>query len=143
MSGDRGMPSTINGVIDDLFDIQDGREAGDHEDGDEETPVGVVLRVHVQPGAGRSAATGRYGDALKVRVAAPPEGGRANQATIALIASLFGLKDNQVQLVGGESSRSKRLRIDGILLSELRRLLTEAVTTGNARPGPGVGRSAH
>ena len=137
------MASTINGVIDDLFDIQGGGEGGDQPEGDDEEPVTVVLRVHVQPGAGRSAATGRYGDALKVRVAAAPEGGRANQATIALVASLVGVKDNQVELVGGQSSRSKRLRITGVHLSELRRLLNEAVTSGNARPGPGVGRSAH
>jgi len=130
-------------VIDDLFDIQDSGEGGTHPEGDDETPVTVLLRVHVQPGAGRSAATGRYGDALKVRVAAAPEGGRANQATIALIASLLGVKDEQVELVGGQSSRSKRLRIEGVHLSELRRLLNEAVTSGNAGPGPGVGRSAH
>jgi hypothetical protein len=137
------MPSTINGVVDDLFDIQDGGEGAPQPDGAEEAPVTVILRVHVQPGAGRSAPTGKYGDALKVRVAAPPEGGRANQATVALIASLAGVKESQVELVSGQSSRSKRLRIDGILVSELRRLLTEAVTSGNAGPGPGVGRSAH
>jgi uncharacterized protein (TIGR00251 family) len=136
------MPSTINGVVDDLFDIQDGGDAKGG-DADEDAPVTVVLRVHVQPGAGRSAATGRYGDALKIRVAAPPEGGRANQATVALIASLVGVKEAQVTLVSGQASRSKRLRVEGIHLPELRRLLNEAVTTGNARPGPGVGRSAH
>jgi uncharacterized protein (TIGR00251 family) len=130
-------------VVDDLFDIQDGGEAGDQADGDGDAPVTVVLRIHVQPGAGRSAATGRYGDALKIRVAAPPEGGRANQASVALIASLFGVKESQVELVGGQSSRAKRVRIEGVHLPELRRLLTEAVSTGNARPGPGVGRSAH
>jgi uncharacterized protein (TIGR00251 family) len=137
------MTSTINVVVDDLFDIQDAGDAGAPPDGEGETPATVVLRVHVQPGAGRSAATGRYGDALKIRVAAPPEGGRANQATIALIASLLGVKERQVELVGGQSSRAKRLRVEGVHLAELRRLLTEAVTTGNARPGPGVGRSAH
>jgi uncharacterized protein (TIGR00251 family) len=137
------MPSTINVVVDDLFDIQDAGGAGEDADDDGDTPVTVVLRVHVQPGAGRSAATGRYGDALKIRVAAPPEGGRANQATIALIASLLGVPERHVELVSGQSSRAKRLRIEGVHVSELRRLLTEAVTTGNARPGPGVGRSAH
>ena len=52
-------------------------------------------------------------------------------------------QEAQVELVSGGTSRAKRLRIEGILPSELRRLLTEAVTTGNARQGPGVGRSAH
>lgn len=134
------MGSTINGVVDDLFDIQ---TPAPPSDGDEEAPATIVLRVHVQPGAGRSAATGRYGDALKVRVAAPPEGGRANQATIALVASLLGVKEVQVEVVGGPSSRAKRLRVDGVMLSEVRRLLDEAVASGNAGQGPGVGRTAH
>jgi uncharacterized protein len=140
VSAGRGMGSTINGVVDDLFDIQ---TPAPPSDGDTEAPVTIVLRVHVQPGAGRSAATGRYGDALKVRVAAPPEGGRANQATIALIASLLGVKEAQVEVVSGPSSRAKRLRVDGVMLSEVRRLLDEAVASGNAGQGPGVGRTAH
>ena len=131
-------------MVDDLFDIQPGPDgSGEPGEGEEEPTVTAVLRVHVQPGAGKSAATGRYGDALKVRVAAAPQGGRANQATLDLVASLLGLKDRQVELVGGAASRSKRVRIEGITLSELRRLLTEAVAAGNAPPGPGVGRSAH
>ena len=47
----------------------------------------VVLHVHVQPGAGRSAVVGRHGAALKVRVAAAPEGGRANSATVEWMVS--------------------------------------------------------
>ncbi|HWI04529.1 MAG TPA: DUF167 domain-containing protein, partial [Acidimicrobiales bacterium] len=52
----------------------------------------VVLHVHVQPGAGRSAVVGRHGTALKVRVAAAPEGGRANEACAELLADTFGVK---------------------------------------------------
>ena len=67
----------------------------------------IVLRVHAQPGAGRSTIVGRYGDALKVKVAAPPQGGRANGALVTLLAHEFGVKDAQVSLVGGESSRGE------------------------------------
>ena len=63
----------------------------------DDSPEGVVLRVHVQPGAGRSAVVGRHGDALKVRVAAPPEGGRANEACRALVAETFGLAASAVE----------------------------------------------
>src|SRR6478609_5288720 len=74
----------------------------------------VVLRVHASPGAGRSAVTGRYGDAVKVKVAAPPVEGRANQALVAFLAKELGLKAGDVTLVAGESSRTKRVRLGGL-----------------------------
>lgn len=100
-------------MVDDLFDISD--------DG---TPI---LRVHAQPGAGRTAVSGRYGDALKVRVAAPPEGGRANDALVKYLAELFGLKAAQVVLTGGAANRSKRFQISGLEGEEFRRLLQGAL----------------
>ncbi len=74
----------------------------------------AVLRLHVQPGAGRSEVIGRHGDALKVRVAAAPEGGRANQACERLLAELFEVKVSAVHLVAGASSRSKRFAVEGV-----------------------------
>jgi hypothetical protein len=109
-------------MVEDLYDI----------DGD----GAVLLRVHVQPGAGRSAAVGRHGDALKVRVAAPPAGGRANEALLALLASTLGLKPAQLELVSGASSRTKRVKITGIESDDLKRLLEGAI--GNEPPGKGV-----
>src|SRR5207245_2702143 len=75
---------------------------------------GVVLAVHVQPRAGRTAVVGRHGDALKVRVAAPPVDDRANEATAALVAEVFDVAATSVQLVSGERSRVKRLRVHGV-----------------------------
>jgi uncharacterized protein len=99
----------------------------------------VVLRVHVQPGTGRSAVVGRHGDALKVRVAAPPVGGRANEALVQLLAATVGVKGEQVTLVSGESSRAKRVRLSGVDPEEVAHLLEDAVlTSGNAPPGRGV-----
>lgn len=83
----------------DLYDVVDGA---------------VVLRVHAQPGGGRSAVTGRYGDAVKVKVAAPPVEGRANTALVAFLAKELGLKEADVTLVAGESSRTKRVRLGGL-----------------------------
>ncbi|MCU1454928.1 MAG: hypothetical protein JWN46_3074 [Acidimicrobiales bacterium] len=71
----------------------------------------LTLRVHAQAGAGRSEVVGRYGDALKVRVAAPPERGRANEAIAALLAVAFGVAPTKVELVQGASSRQKAFRI--------------------------------
>lgn len=73
----------------------------------------VWLGVHVQPGAKRSEAAGLHGDALKLRLAAPPVDGKANAALCALIAELAGVPRRAVELVSGETSRSKRLRIHG------------------------------
>jgi uncharacterized protein (TIGR00251 family) len=122
-----GLYST--GVIDDCFE-----SSGDDE---------VVLRVHVQPGSGRSAMVGKHGNALKVRVAAPPVGGRANEALLALVAQTLGLKGEQVTLLSGESSRTKRVKITGLDADGVRQLLDDAVAAGNAGPGRGVRRSAH
>ena len=96
----------------------------------------MVLHVHVQPGAGRTAVVGRHGNALKVRVAAPPQAGRANDASAALLAEEFGLGAAQVELVGGASSREKRFRISGIELDGFRRRLEQVVEEGKAGPGP-------
>ena len=94
----------------------------------------VVLHVHVQPGAGRSAVVGRHGAALKVRVAAPPIGGRANVACAELLAEEFGLKTAQVALVGGDTSRSKTFTLSGLDVEEFRRHL-EQVAGPQASPG--------
>jgi len=100
-------------MVDDLFEVA--------EDGS------AVLRLHVQPGAGRTAVVGRYGDALKVRVAAPPDGGRANEAVLKLVADIFATKSAAVTLLSGESSRSKRLAVADVDVEDIRRLLELAL----------------
>lgn len=103
----------------------------------------IVLRLHVQPGAGRTAVTGRYGDALKVKVAAPPEQGRANDACAELVAKVAGVKRADVEVVSGASSRSKRVQVSGVDADDLARLLGLALdeASGNARGGGSVPKS--
>jgi hypothetical protein len=93
-----------------------------------------VLHVHVQPGAGRSAVVGRHGNALKVRVAAPPIGGRANEATSELLAEALGMKAAEVELSGGETSRAKRFRLRGLEAEELERRLRVALEASGRLP---------
>lgn len=87
----------------------------------------VVLRLQVQPGAGRTEIVGRHADALKVRVAASPQGGRANDACMRLLAEAFEVKPSAVALVGGATSRSKRFSVTGVepeaVARQLRRVL--------------------
>jgi uncharacterized protein (TIGR00251 family) len=121
-----------HGAVDELFEVVAATTEGDDE---------IILRVHVQPGAGRTAVVGRHGDALKLRVGAPPEGGRANDAVAALLATTFGVPAATVRLESGATSRTKRYRIGPVDLTETRRLLTEAVsagTSGNAGGRRGV-----
>jgi hypothetical protein len=74
----------------------------------------VVLSVHVQPGAKRTGVVGAHGEAVKVRVTAPPEDGKANQAVAELLATTFGVRKGDVELLSGASSRQKRFRITGL-----------------------------
>lgn len=76
-----------------------------------ESKKGVLLSVHVQPGAGTTAVVGRHGAAIKMRVGAPPSDGRANEAVCKLVAKEFGLGADDVQLTSGETSRSKRVSL--------------------------------
>jgi uncharacterized protein (TIGR00251 family) len=116
-------------MVDDLYRVQD--------DGS------ILLSVHAQPGAGRSAVVGRHGDALKIRVAAPPQGGRANEALTALLAEEFGLKAGGVELIGGGASRTKRFKLTGIEAEDFVRALERLVGragSGQGQPGNVTGR---
>ncbi|HUF33354.1 MAG TPA: DUF167 domain-containing protein [Acidimicrobiales bacterium] len=95
----------------------------------------VVVRLSVQPAAGRSAILSRHGDALKVKVAAPPEGGRANEACASLLAEVLGVPGSAISLVAGESSRQKRFAVDGADPDDVRRALERIL-------GPGGGKAA-
>ncbi len=77
----------------------------------------VMLTLHVQPGAKRSEITGLHGEALKLRLAAPPIDGRANEALIKYIAGLFEVPQRQVELKQGGQSRHKVLAIIGSKIS--------------------------
>jgi uncharacterized protein (TIGR00251 family) len=105
----------------DLYDVKD--------DGS------VVLRVHVQPGAGRTQVQGRHGDALKVSVAAPPQGGRANEAVAKLLVEVFGVKAAEVSIVGGETNRAKRFQIKGLEEDAVRERLELALDAVGKKPG--------
>jgi len=92
----------------------------------------LVIQLLVQPGARRDEVVGRHGEALKVRVRAPAQQGRANRAALALLAAALGVPEQQVTLVGGAASRSKWVRVLGADTGALRRLLSE--TRGRSPP---------
>jgi uncharacterized protein (TIGR00251 family) len=73
----------------------------------------VTLTLHVQPGAKRSEIAGLHGDALKIRLAAPPVEGRANEALLKFIAELLEVPLRQVELRQGGQSRHKVVAVTG------------------------------
>ena len=73
----------------------------------------ITLTLHVQPGAKRSEVAGLHGEALKIRLAAPPIEGRANEALVKFIAGLFSVPQRQVELLRGAQSRHKMVKVEG------------------------------
>lgn len=85
---------------------------------------GVRFAVHVQPRAKRPGIDGTHGDALRVRVQAPPVEGAANEAVVAVIAEALGVPARAVRIAAGQSGRQKLVDVDGIEASAaLARLL--------------------
>ena len=74
----------------------------------------VVLSLRIQPGAKRTEVAGVYGEALKIRLNAPPVDGKANDALIAFLAERLGVPKARVVLEAGQTSRSKRVRVVGV-----------------------------
>lgn len=88
---------------------------------------GGVLTVHVQPNASRTECVGIFGDALKIRVAAPPLDGAANEELIRFIASTCAIPRANVVMQSGMGRRRKRLYLKGIRAEEaMARLMAEA-----------------
>ncbi|HZM30050.1 MAG TPA: DUF167 domain-containing protein [Acidimicrobiales bacterium] len=92
----------------------------------------VVVPVYVQPGASRTGVAGWHGDALKVRVAAPAEGGKANEAVRRLVAAAVGIRPGDVEIVAGTAGRRKRLRLRGADPDRVAAWLR----SGRGNPGP-------
>ena len=79
----------------------------------------VTLAVHVQPRARKSEVAGIHGDALKVRVTAPPQGGRANDEVIRVLADALGVPRSAVEILAGHTSRRKRVRVRGVTAEQV------------------------
>jgi uncharacterized protein len=100
------------------------------------------VRLRVSPGARRSELVGRHGEGWKVRVAAAPEGGRANDAVLDLLAAELELPRRSLSIVSGRSAREKVVLMEGIDQAESERRLERASSelTGQHIVGPGGAR---
>ncbi len=73
----------------------------------------ITLTLHIQPGAKKTEFAGLHGDALKIRLAAPPVDGKANEALVKFVAGVLRLPKSAVNLKSGQTSRRKVLEVVG------------------------------
>ena len=86
----------------------------------------TTLTLHIQPGAKKTEVAGEHGDALKIRLAAPPVDGKANAALIAFVADRLGVAKSTVTLKSGQTSRRKVLEVAGAPADIKQRLWLDA-----------------
>ena len=98
-----------------------------------ETDGQATLTLHIQPGAKKTEIAGEHGDALKIRLAAPPVDGRANKAVIAYLAKICHLPKSAFTLKSGHQSRSKTLLLSGIDGQALQELLLRHLPANDSR----------
>jgi hypothetical protein len=77
----------------------------------------VVIAVHVQPRAARTEVVGMHGDAVKIRLKAPPVDGAANDELLRFMATRLGVRRQDLEIVSGATARGKRVRVNGAALS--------------------------
>ncbi len=89
-----------------------------------ELPDGVELSIWAQPRASRTRVVGLYGEQLRVALAAPPVDGEANAELLRFLAKALGVPARQLELVRGDTSRSKAVQVRGMTLPAVTQLLT-------------------
>ena len=90
-------------------------------------PEGALVRLRVQPRASRDEIVAWQDDALRVRVSAPPVEGEANIAVRRLLARALGVAPSTVEVIRGERSRDKLVRVTGLSLADVRARLAAVV----------------
>lgn len=87
----------------------------------------VLLHVKVVPNSSRTQIAGLLGEALKIKVAQPPEDGRANQAVLALLAEVLQIPTSQLAVASGHTRPRKTIQIHGLALATAESRLTAAL----------------
>ena len=85
----------------------------------------VTFKVRAQPRAAKTEIVGEYAGAVKLRIAAPPVDGKANNECRKFFAKLFAVSTNQVEIVSGDSSRDKIIRVHQINANQVLALLVK------------------
>ena len=80
---------------------------------------GVTFSVKVVPRASKNQIVGKEGDAVKIRLKAPPVDGKANEALVKFLAETLGVTRSQIEIVAGHASRHKVVRVRGVTARQL------------------------
>ncbi len=88
-----------------------------------EVADGVEFSVRVQPRASRNEAAEVVGGVLKIRLTAPPVEGEANDQCIRFLADFLAVPKSRISIIRGKSSREKRIKVDGVTVDKIRRVL--------------------
>ncbi len=84
-----------------------------------EDAEGVVFTAKIVPGSSRTTVAGALGDMIKIRVAAPPEKGKANDCLTAYLAKQLGVKKNAIEILSGHTNPVKQVKVAGITAADL------------------------
>ncbi|MBW2558676.1 MAG: YggU family protein [Deltaproteobacteria bacterium] len=88
-----------------------------------ETTDGVVFNIRVIPRASRCELAGVQGDALKIRITAPPVEGAANKECIKFLSDILGVKKAQIKIIAGHRSKNKKVSISGMNRKDIERVV--------------------
>ena len=102
----------------------------------------VFVDVFVQPRAAKDEIVGTHGDALKVKVRAVPEQGRANRAVESMVAGILGIRPSAVSVTTGATSRHKRLKVAGPSAETVACELTTVLSSRAHEPGKEADQAA-
>ena len=98
----------------------------------QETPDGIIFKVTVQPRGARNEIVGLQGDALKIRLTAPPVEGAANKLCVEFLAKSLKVRKSDVEIIRGRSSRSKKV----LVRSQTRKAVESLLQTQSSRLKP-------
>ncbi len=92
------------------------------------TDDAITFAVRVQPRASKSGVVSELDGALKIRLAAPPVDGEANEELIRLLAKLFATSRHNVSILSGQTSKNKIVRVNGVSIEEVEKVLANALS---------------
>lgn len=90
---------------------------------------GCIIDIHAQPGARKSEIVGLHNDRLKVKIKSPPVDGKANECLVEYLADVLSLSRSSVELLKGETSRQKQVRVYGLTPEQAEILLLKRATS--------------